>query len=221
MTIAQAIDESGWGQSSLASRDNNLFGIKGSGPAGGDSLPTQEYENGKPVTRIAAIPGLPQYRESINDHGKLLATSGYYQQSMADRHDPNAFASALTGVYATDPDYGAKLIGLMRKHDLYRYDAAPRPPRPASRPQPGRRGHRRAFGARRPRHREHAAGATPGGANRAADITPSPNARASPGDATPAGARPRRRESGGAGPGGATPGGGRHHPGPSNPARRR
>ena len=33
VTIAQAIDESGWGQSALAIRDHNLFGIKGSGPA--------------------------------------------------------------------------------------------------------------------------------------------------------------------------------------------
>ena len=34
VTIAQAIDESGWGQSALAIRDHNLFGIKGTGPAG-------------------------------------------------------------------------------------------------------------------------------------------------------------------------------------------
>ncbi len=31
VTIAQAIEESGWGQSSLAAKDNNLFGIKGTG----------------------------------------------------------------------------------------------------------------------------------------------------------------------------------------------
>ena len=31
VTIAQAIDESGWGQSLLATQDNNLFGIKGTG----------------------------------------------------------------------------------------------------------------------------------------------------------------------------------------------
>ena len=41
VTIAQAIDESGWGQSALAIRDNNLFGIKGAGPAGSDVLPTR------------------------------------------------------------------------------------------------------------------------------------------------------------------------------------
>src|SRR5262249_15126067 len=66
--------------------------------------------------------------ESIEDHGKLLATSGYYTHAMARRHDPNAFAAALTGIYATDPQYGAKLVSLMQQYDLYRYDsAAPAP----------------------------------------------------------------------------------------------
>ena len=32
VTIAQAIDESAWGQSILAAQDHNLFGIKGTGP---------------------------------------------------------------------------------------------------------------------------------------------------------------------------------------------
>ena len=122
VTIAQAIDESGWGQSELAVRDHNLFGIKGTGPAGSDPLPTQEYENGRVVTRTAAFRRYNNVAESIDDHGKLLATSGYYTRAMADRQDPNSFASALTGVYATDPDYGAKLVGLMRRYDLYRYD---------------------------------------------------------------------------------------------------
>jgi flagellum-specific peptidoglycan hydrolase FlgJ len=122
VTIAQAIDESGWGQSELAIRDHNLFGIKGTGPAGSDPLPTQEYENGRVVTRTAAFRRYNNVAESIDDHGKLLATSGYYTRAMADRQNPNSFASALTGVYATDPDYGAKLVGLMRRYDLYRYD---------------------------------------------------------------------------------------------------
>src|SRR5262249_44453450 len=46
VTIAQAIDESGWGRSELASQDHNLFGIKGTGPAGSVEMPTQEYING-------------------------------------------------------------------------------------------------------------------------------------------------------------------------------
>ncbi len=131
VTIAQAIDESGWGRSSLATRDRNLFGIKGTGPAGSHSLPTQEYEHGQSVTRVAPFRVYHDFAESIDDHGKLLATSEYYRLSMAYRQDPNAFAAALTGVYATDPDYGAKLISLMRQYDLYRYDVAA----PASTPR--------------------------------------------------------------------------------------
>jgi flagellum-specific peptidoglycan hydrolase FlgJ len=128
VTIAQAIDESGWGQSSLATRDHNLFGIKGTGPAGSDLLPTQEYENGSTVTLTSPFRVYRNVTESINDHGKLIATSGYYGRAMANSSDPDAFANSLTGVYATDPDYGAKLIDLMRKYDLYRYDSAARRP---------------------------------------------------------------------------------------------
>ncbi len=122
VTIAQAIEESGWGQSGLATRDHNLFGIKGTGPAGNDMLPTQEFENGQMVNRTAIFRVYHDFAESIDDHGKLLATSGYYRQAMADRLDPNKFAASLTGIYATDPQYGAKLIGIMQQYNLYRYE---------------------------------------------------------------------------------------------------
>ncbi len=124
VTIAQAIDESGWGQSELASQDHNLFGIKGTGPAGSVPLPTQEYVNGQPVSTSASFRVYNNVAESIDDHGRLLARSGYYQQAMADRQHPDEFAAALTGVYATDPNYGASLISLMRRYDLYRYGPA-------------------------------------------------------------------------------------------------
>jgi hypothetical protein len=124
VTIAQAIDESGWGQSELATADHNLFGIKGTGPAGSDMQPTQEYENGTWVTRTAPFRVYHNIAESIADHSQLLATGQAYQHAMTARHVPDAFAAALTGVYATDPDYGSHLIALMRLYNLYRYDSA-------------------------------------------------------------------------------------------------
>jgi len=36
--------------------------------------------------------------------------------------DPDAFANALTGIYATDPHYGRSLIALMKALNLYQYD---------------------------------------------------------------------------------------------------
>jgi hypothetical protein len=124
VTIAQAIDESGWGQSLLASQDHNLFGIKGSGPAGSDLLPTQEFIGGQLVDSTAPFRVYYDIGQSIEAHGKLLARSDYFTNAMANRHQPNAFAQALTGVYATDPSYGATLISLMQRYDLYRFDAA-------------------------------------------------------------------------------------------------
>jgi hypothetical protein len=137
VTIAQAIDESGWGQSALAIRDHNLFGIKGAGPAGTDMLPTQEYQNGHYVTVNAPFRVYHNMAQSIADHGHLLATSSSYQHAMADRHLPDAFATDLTGVYATDPHYGSSLIAIMKLYNLYSYSApdahqaAPAPAAPA------------------------------------------------------------------------------------------
>jgi Mannosyl-glycoprotein endo-beta-N-acetylglucosaminidase len=127
VTIAQAIDESGWGRSVLATADHNLFGIKGAGPAGRDMLPTREHENGVWVTRTAPFRVYHNVAESIEDHGRLLATNPAYRHAMASRDRPDAFAAALTGVYATDPGYGSSLIALMRLYNLYRYDAATPP----------------------------------------------------------------------------------------------
>jgi flagellum-specific peptidoglycan hydrolase FlgJ len=132
VTIAQAIEESAWGQSSLAARYHNLFGIKGAGPAGSVTLPTQEYENGSWVTIDAQFAAYHNDAESIAGHAELLATSGYYVRAMADRAYPDAFANDLTGVYATDPDYGANLIALMKLYNLYQYDTAPTATPPAT-----------------------------------------------------------------------------------------
>ena len=128
VTIAQAIDESGWGQSALAIRDHNLFGIKGTGPAGTDMLPTQEYQNGQYVSVTAPFRVYHNVAESIADHGQLLATNSSYQHAMTDRHLPDAFATDLTGVYATDPNYGSSLIAIMRLYNLYQFTTSSQAP---------------------------------------------------------------------------------------------
>jgi len=137
VTIAQAIEESAWGRSGLAAQYHNLFGIKGTGPAGSVTLPTSEYIGGHWVTIDAQFRVYHNDAESIADHAELLATSDYYTRAMADRSVPDAFANDLTGVYATDPEYGANLIALMRLYNLYRFDAQAtpaQPPTPAAPP---------------------------------------------------------------------------------------
>src|SRR5438093_520497 len=96
-------------------------------------LPTREHENGVWVTRTAPFRVYHNIAESIEDHSRLLATGAAYQHAMASHRLPDAFATALTGVYATDPGYGSNLIALMRLYNLYRYD----PVTPAASSSPG------------------------------------------------------------------------------------
>ena len=126
LTISQAALESGWGASKLTVKANNLFGIKGSGPAGSITMQTTEYVNGRPIKVAAAFRAYNNWGESITDHSALIVNGVSWNRSLyrkavgvggeiADRE------IAAAG-YATDPNYAAKLIRIMDAHNLYQYD---------------------------------------------------------------------------------------------------
>ncbi|GAA0134097.1 hypothetical protein YSY43_09370 [Paenibacillus sp. YSY-4.3] len=121
LTIAQAILESNWGTSALANRANNLFGMKGTGSAGSITLPTTEYRGGASYTVQAAFRKYKSWEESIADHTQLLLNKRYGQ--VLHRLGREAARNVAAAGYATDPNYANKLIALMDKYDLYRYEA--------------------------------------------------------------------------------------------------
>jgi flagellum-specific peptidoglycan hydrolase FlgJ len=124
VTIAQAILESGWGRTGLATRDHNLFGIKGEGPAGSADHRTREFVRGQWVTITAAFRRYHSAAESMVDHARLLATNRAYRAAMAVRDDAHAFVRRLQGVYATAPNYAQTLSGLINRYNLEAYDVA-------------------------------------------------------------------------------------------------
>ena len=126
VTLAQVLQESGLNFSALAVNDHNLFGVKFAGSGGVEGVDysvyeTTEYGSGGEYTVKARFKRYKSFRESIDDHGKLLA-SPLYMQRVSDISSPDAWAHALTGLYATDPGYGASLIRLMNTYNLYRFD---------------------------------------------------------------------------------------------------
>jgi flagellum-specific peptidoglycan hydrolase FlgJ len=116
--LAQAALETGWGRHIIPGF--NLFGIKGRGPAGTVNKGTWEVYNGQRVTIKANFAKYHDFYEAVMSHGKLYH-NGYYDKAVtgyARDRDPHAFARRITGIYATDPQYGAKLSQIMRDYGL-------------------------------------------------------------------------------------------------------
>jgi hypothetical protein len=128
VTVAQAILESDWGRSRLSRQGNNLFGIKAlgsvSGPAGVVTLSTWEHLNGGDVVVQAPFKAYYTLEQSIDDHGTFFTRNKRYASALAVANDARAFARAIQAAgYATDPGYADKLIGLMDRYNLYRFDS--------------------------------------------------------------------------------------------------
>lgn len=140
ITIAQGILESGWGESLLAKRANNWFGIKvvqsGSEARNGDAyveFQTAEVLGGKRVQITGRFEKFRDLESCFRAHGRLLAGAARYAPAIADADDPLVFAQRLYECgYSTDPDYPKKLATLINQFKLIRFDAqrgAPRAPR--------------------------------------------------------------------------------------------
>jgi mannosyl-glycoprotein endo-beta-N-acetylglucosaminidase len=126
VTVAQAILESDWGRSRLTRQGNNLFGIKAlgaPGPAGIVTLATWEHLASGDVIVQAPFRAYYTLEQSIDDHGKFFTSNKRYAAALAVAKDARAFARGIQEAgYATDPSYASKLIGLMDKYNLYRFD---------------------------------------------------------------------------------------------------
>lgn len=121
VTLAQAVLETGWGGSSIGDA-KNLFGIKGTGPAGSIKVPTKEFVNGRMVTVQGSFRKYHSWQESFEDHGKLLQNSRY-GYALKYKTDPNRYAQEIHKAgYATDPNYSSKLISIMKSNNFYQYD---------------------------------------------------------------------------------------------------
>jgi flagellum-specific peptidoglycan hydrolase FlgJ len=121
ITLAQWALESGYGRS-MPAGSNNPFGIKAAAGQPFVEASTREVIDGQSVTIVAKFRKFNSMSDAFDQHGQLLATGRPYAAARTHLDDPDAFADALTGVYATDPNYGTALKRLMKSNDLYQYD---------------------------------------------------------------------------------------------------
>lgn len=129
LTLAQACLESDFGQSLLASKYHNLFGVKAYGNVPTVKLDTQEFENGKWITISGQFRVYATDEASVLGHSKLFVNGTTWNPNqyaaVLNAKDYKAAAKAVqTSGYATDPAYSAKLIQIIESYQLQKHDQA-------------------------------------------------------------------------------------------------
>ncbi|WP_340203467.1 glucosaminidase domain-containing protein [Ascidiimonas sp. W6] len=118
ITLAQGILESASGKGELTRKSNNHFGIKCHKGWTGDRAYHDDDEKGECFRRY----NHPMY--SFSDHSLFLSRRGRYAFLFKLRKDDyKGWARGLRKAgYATDKKYPQKLIALIERYELYRYD---------------------------------------------------------------------------------------------------
>ena len=130
VTIAQACLESGWGTSELATKANNLFGIKAKEDWKGESytVKTAEYDkNNKKFYIDAAFRKYRNWQCSLVDHARFFHTPAWrednYKAVIGEVDYRKACKALQSAGYATSQEYGNQLIGLIEMYKLDKYDS--------------------------------------------------------------------------------------------------
>ena len=118
ITLAQGLLESGQGKGELAVKTNNHFGIKCHTGWQGDYDYHDDDEEGECFRKY----NHPMY--SYRDHSDFLSSRARYAFLFEyDSNDYKRWAKGLREAgYATDKRYPQKLIYLIEKHQLYKFD---------------------------------------------------------------------------------------------------
>jgi Muramidase (flagellum-specific) len=125
--LAQALLESGNGNSTLAREANNHFGIKCTPEwPGGKTYKDDDRRND--CFRVYERP-----EDSFRDHSQFLLRKRYAALFELSKDDYKGWARGLKAAgYATNPRYADLLIDLIERYGLHRYDQA-EPPRERAR----------------------------------------------------------------------------------------
>ncbi|WP_439425726.1 glycoside hydrolase family 73 protein [Oenococcus alcoholitolerans] len=127
ITLAQMILESSWGQSELAVKYHNYFGVKSSDPNNSVRLSTREFRNGRWETVTANFAVYSDWRQSVINHNQLFLhgttwNPNQYSAVVGSTDYKQAAHALVSSSYATDPGYAQKLIDLIQRYDLNRFD---------------------------------------------------------------------------------------------------
>lgn len=131
VVIAQAILESGWGTSELYKNACNMFGLNNyhdnvSKIYGDYPLNVPQEVNGKWVYNIEIMAKHKDLAESV-EHLMRWYTMREKYKPIVGCTDYKKVCNFLVGKYATDSKYNTKLINIIEKYNLTKYDRVTTP----------------------------------------------------------------------------------------------
>ncbi|NDP65008.1 flagellar assembly peptidoglycan hydrolase FlgJ [Polaromonas sp.] len=121
LIMAQAALESGWGKREIRAEDGktsfNVFGIKADKSWKGPVVQatTTEYVNGTAQKVQARFRAYGSYEESFTDYARFLTSNPRYANVLATPDPAEAAHGLQRAGYATDPNYGGKLVRIMEQ----------------------------------------------------------------------------------------------------------
>ncbi|WFA75118.1 glucosaminidase domain-containing protein [Streptococcus suis] len=127
--LSQAILESAWGTSYLATQGNNLFGIKADTTWTGATIEiiTNEYRNGETKQEKHLFRKYNSWNESVADYAKFFTSTPWRTKNYQNYREATDYQQAILALkqsgYATDPKYGEKLQSIIEAYKLYYLDS--------------------------------------------------------------------------------------------------
>ncbi len=156
VVLAQAISESGWGQSGLAREANNYFGMKAGSDWNGPvaRFPTEEVIGGQRVKVMADFKKFDSLKASVQAYAEYIASRSYYDDASRNYKDSGLYLDGLLNKlnddnsiliaqgspgamsYATDPSYKSTILSIIDHQNINELlsDTPPSAPVPAPTP---------------------------------------------------------------------------------------
>jgi LysM repeat protein len=125
VVIAQAICESGWGQSTIMMKANAIFGIKAGSSWKGKvyNTKTKECYDGINYTTITdTFRAYDSLEESIRDYFELICKATRYKNALFTESPKACITAIKNGGYATSPTYINTIMSIINSNNLTQYD---------------------------------------------------------------------------------------------------
>lgn len=125
VVIAQACLETGFGTSQMMMKSHAIFGIKATKSWKGlvyNSKTKECYNNSNFVEINACFRAYKSYEESISDYFDLICKSSRYRKALTTDTPKECITEIKKGGYATDPNYITKIMNIIERGNLTKYD---------------------------------------------------------------------------------------------------